>query len=136
MAEVEIWKKFGNIEVSNMGNLKTRNHPIGDYCGTTSHGYRQVGIKGKQYQVHRLVGHLFLGLNLDDTKSQVDHINGNKTDNIVDNLRIVSHRENNQNRVSHRNGRLFGATYNKRAKMWKAQIRIEGKRKFLGYFKT
>ena len=136
MAEVEIWKKFGNIEVSNMGNLKTKNHPDGDYCGSNAHGYKLVSIKGKKYLVHRLVGHLFLGLKLDDTKQEIDHINGIKNDNRIENLRIVSTRENQQNAESHRNGRLVGASFHKAAGKWRARIRIDGEQKFLGYFDT
>ena len=136
MVSTECWMKFENIEVSSLGRLKTRNHPIGDYCGSNLHGYRQVVIKGKKYSVHRLVGHLFLGLKLDDTKSQVDHINGIKNDNRIENLRMVSTRENGQNRVEHRNGRLVGTCFNKASGKWLSQIMVDGKLKYLGYFPT
>ncbi len=66
----------------------------------------------------------------------IDHINGNSLDNRYCNLRIVTNRENQQNRKSHRNGRLVGCYYHKRDKKWISQIVLNGKQKCLGYFNT
>ena len=66
----------------------------------------------------------------------IDHINGNSLDNRRGNLRIVTNRENQQNQVKHRHGKLFGCCYRKRVKKWQALIRIDGSQKSLGCFKT
>jgi hypothetical protein len=133
---MEVWKKFSNIEVSNMGNLKTRQHKDGNYRGSADKdGYMKVGVNKKTYQVHRLVSHLFNDVALDDPR-QVDHINGIKDDNRIENLRMVSSRENHQNLQSHRNGGLVGSSCDKRCNMWVSQIKINGKNKYLGYFDT
>ena len=62
----------------------------------TKQGYRIVGIKqGNQrieYKAHRLIYYMFTGDTL--TKKVVDHIDGNKSNNRLNNLRAVSHREN------------------------------------------
>jgi hypothetical protein len=66
----------------------------------------------------------------------IDHINGNSLDNRRSNLRIVTSRENSQNKKEHRSGRLVGCSYHKKARKWQAEINIKGLSKYLGLFKT
>ena len=66
----------------------------------------------------------------------VDHVNGNSLDNRKSNLRIVTNRENQQNRKTHRSGRMLGCCYHKSPKKWRARILVNGHSKHLGYFKT
>lgn len=130
----EIWKKFENIEVSNLGHLKTRNHKDGTWGGSNhSTGYKHYN----SYKVHRLVAHLFLDMEIKfNETNHVDHINGNRSDNRVENLRIVTRRENGQNMKSHRDGRLYGCYCDTRHKTprWIAQITIDNICIHLGAF--
>jgi hypothetical protein len=67
---------------------------------------------------------------------EVDHINGNKFDNRRCNLRLATHNQNQQNCVAYKNNTsgFKGVTWNKRDQKWCAQIRINSKRKHIGYF--
>jgi hypothetical protein len=66
----------------------------------------------------------------------IDHINGERTDNRVENFRLVTKRGNSLNRVEHRAGRKQGCYFHKQSGKWMARIRIGGARKTLGLFTT
>lgn len=91
-----------------------------------------VGIKGKLYKVHRLIW--FIENNT--WPKMIDHINGDRKDNRIINLRGVESRTNQQNQHRHRAGKLVGASFHKIAGRWRATIKIEGKAKHLGHFDT
>ena len=105
-------------------------------------GYMRVRVNGKDYSVHRLVAGTFL--HNQDNKPQVDHINRNKTDNRVQNLRWVTRTENNRNRkccdhVTARGGTHSYEDYKqyekekskRRSKSNKAILFSDGKRRWL-----
>jgi hypothetical protein len=101
--------------------------------GNDCQGYMHVNI-GKVKKIHRLMAQAFIENFSEDL--QVDHINGIRSDNRLENLRMVTHRENCQNRDCHRNGRLIGVYFNKKKGGWRSEIHYLGKRINLGYFKT
>ena len=65
-----------------------------------------------------------------------DHVDGNRANNQLENLKIVTVRQNAQNSHTHRAGRLVGTTYFKQRQKWMARIRIDGKKKYLGLFES
>ena len=96
-------------------------------------GYLRANIKRKYYRMHRYL----LGLDDDDKEIMVDHINHNTLDNRRANLRIVSPAQNAKNvsiSISNTSG-TTGVSWNKRSEKWEAYIRVNKKRKFLGYYK-
>lgn len=100
-------------------------------CGSlTKEGYVLQRICGRPYGVHRLIYFLASG----EWPDQVDHINGNRSDNRPENLRAASHAQNCMNRsvkaVSGRKGCYWNAKRNK----WMVQVSVDGKRKTIGYF--
>ncbi len=98
----------------------------------TSDGYRAIRLKGKLYFEHRLA-HLWV--NEYETENFIDHKNGNRTDNRIENLREVSPRCNTQNtakRASKTTSKYKGVVFN--GEKWIAYIEIAGKRKYLGRF--
>jgi hypothetical protein len=68
----------------------------------------------------------------------LDHINGNKTDNRLCNLRLATNSQNQQNRPAPQNNTsgYRGVTWHKSANKWMARICHNGIRKTLGFFET
>jgi hypothetical protein len=100
-----------------------------------SDGYCQVKFNGRMVLYHVIVWILSTGKDIPQGM-EIDHINGNKIDNRIENLRIVTHRENHQNRKTHRAGQLFGCYFHKSSGKYLAQIIIGEKKVFLGRYKT
>jgi len=87
--------------------------------------------KQKNFLIHRLIAlHFIENPNNYDC---VDHINGNTKDNRIKNLRWITHSGNMRNRKN--TGRyLKGVYFHKASNKFKAEIRIDNKRKYLGLF--
>jgi len=89
-------------------------------------GYYRGGCLGRQYLAHRVVFFLYYGFLADE----IDHIDGNRKNNIPENLREVSRSENQHNRVA------SGYCFDRRANAYRAQIRDSGKMIYLGLYGT
>lgn len=99
-------------------------------------GYLVVRLKGTFYLQHRIIYCLYTKRDV-PTNMQIDHVNGITHDNNIDNLRLVNHRGNQQNRSEHRGGGLVGANYSKQTNKWLARIKLAtGREVSLGYFPT
>lgn len=115
-----VWKTKPN-------NLK---HLIGKIAGCLhKSGYRTVKIGQTSYPAHRLMW-IYHNGSIDESL-QVDHINGNKDDNRIENLRLVTAQQNCYNR-SRLNSK--GYSWNKKDKRWQASIWLNGSLKYLGSF--
>lgn len=109
---------------------------IGDVAGSlTSEGYRQVQIKRKVYNAHRLSWAIFYGV---WPSGEIDHINGAKDDNRIENLRDVDRCVNAQNKrsaqINNKSCGLLGVTWNKQHKKWQSKIMVNKKMRHVGYF--
>ena len=94
-------------------------------------GYNVIGINGKMILRHRIIAHTFLNLDINDVKQVIDHINGDKLNNSLINLRIVTQQQNLFN-----NHVAKGYFFDKRCKKFRAVIGLNGKQFHLGYFMT
>lgn len=102
---------------------------------THSNGYVYVSICGKPFMAHRIAWVIFFG---EEPKSELDHINGNKADNRISNLREASHSENLANRKAQKNNMtgFKGVSYHKHSGRFMARAVKNGKTFNLGYFNT
>ena len=95
-------------------------------------GYLSVRILGVKYWAHRII---WLWCN-GEMPNHIDHINGNPSDNRIENLRSVTLGENNKNQAIQINNTsgITGVFWRRDCKKWVSQIKVNGKHKHLGYF--
>lgn len=158
MCEVmeEIWKDIpgyeGLYQVSDRGRVKSVARVIEKSNGskhtvtekllslpTDKQGYVVVVLfdkgKRKHFMVHKLVAICFLDHEPDGHKLVVDHVDHNKSNNRLENLRLVSQRENCNHRKKVGTSKYPGVCWHKKDKQWRSIITIDGKQKYLGQFK-
>lgn len=99
-------------------------------------GYRQIRIDGRFYGSHRLA---WLYMHSTMPMHDIDHIDGNRSNNSIGNLRDVSRSINLQNqracRSDNKSG-FLGVSWNEETQLWYSRIQLKGLQKCLGYFKT
>lgn len=109
----------------------------------TKAGYIKHCYAGKSYHIISINGtkclsHILAWIFVHGEKpeEEIDHKDGNGTNNRINNLRIVSHQDNQRNRrlqINNSSG-YNGVSFHKSSKKWEAQIKINGKSKYLGCF--
>ena len=150
----EIFKDIPNYEgiykVSNLGNVKSlkrvvkrHNHydlPVKERIlkpALSTNGYYSVVLvkknSNKTFMVHALIAMAFLDHVPCGFKLVVDHINNIKTDNRLENIQIVSNRENSsKNRKG--SSKYVGVSFHNKTKKFLSTIYKDGKNKNLGLF--
>ena len=96
-------------------------------------GYRRGTLEGQTFQAHRVAWALHYGA---WPKGQIDHINGDKADNRIANLRDVPQIENARNRKRSKANAsgVTGVSYFRARSKWRATITVERKQMSLGHF--
>lgn len=145
-----VWKDIpgyeGYYQVSNEGDVRSLDRVVhtkdnrelfyfGRYMTKTdNNGYQQVRLRknsgGASYGVHQLVGMAFLGYEPTGRHIVIDHINNIRTDNRLENLQIITQRDN----ILKINGSY--TPYKDKYGKYKSQIQIDNKIIYLGYFDT
>jgi hypothetical protein len=98
-------------------------------------GYNKILIDGYPYLAHRLAWLYEYG---ELPKQDIDHINGNKADNRIKNLRLATGSQNIANSKIHKNNKagFKGVYFDKHSKKYRSCIRKDGEVYHLGSFKT
>jgi hypothetical protein len=152
----EFWKSIkdyeGIYEVSNLGRVKSierkywlkrnkcwailKENILKNHINVK--GYCQVTLSKNSIQktriVHQLVAEVFLNHTIDGHVLVIDHKNFIKTDNRVDNLQIITQRENTNKKHIKSTSKYTGVSLHKTTNKWMSCIRINGKNTHLGYF--
>ena len=119
----------------------TYNAATGDftrYDGRWGHisvkGYIHIKYEGEIYNVHRLIWKWWYGYD----PEQVDHINGDKIDNRIDNLRNVDNKTNCRNRTKQNNNTsgFTGVIWFEQTGKWRSQIKIDQRQIYIGSYDT
>lgn len=132
-----VWRErdsteFPDASYATAWNGLNAGNPVAIKLG--SNGYFAVRFHGRWFAAHRLIWALTFGC---WPKGDLDHINGDRTDNRLENLRDVSRQENARNaklRKDNRSG-CVGVRQNKsRNNKWIAEITVDGRRQQVGTF--
>jgi len=111
------------------GRMQKAGAEIGHIDG---HGYRVAMIRGKNYQVHRLAWLHVHG----ELPEEIDHVNMNRLDNRLENLRAADRQKNSFNKVAYSNNKLGIKGVHFSQNRFVSQIMVNGKRIHLGTYKT
>ena len=142
--ENEIWKPIPNYdgyEVSNYGRVKSLKlgrelilKPKDDFRGYFN---IQLWVKNrkKPFKIHQLVAMAFLGHKPNGQNLVVNHINFDKKDNRLENLEVITQRENSNLKHIKSSSIYTGVTWNKKNKRYRALIVINRYQIYLGEFK-
>jgi hypothetical protein len=151
----EIWKDIKGYEglyrVSSLGKVKSIKRVVYRSDGTIQtlkerilspgndgRGYYKVLLyknkKNKTFSVHKLVAMAFLGHKPCGYNEVVDHIDGNKLNNRLDNLQITTQRHNASKDKKGTSSIYTGVSWHKKINKWESRIYINGKKKYLGLF--
>lgn len=154
----EIWKDVPNYEgyyqASNIGRVRSLDRKVVDsrgvkrlykgriIKGSVDKGYRKTTLVkdnvGRTYRFSQLVAMAFLDHKPNGHTLVVDHINGVKTDDRVENLRIVTNRANStscfRSNEDSFSSKYVGVSWMEDMSKWRAQIKFDGKTVSLGLF--
>lgn len=111
---------------------------VGDVAGTVhkKRGYVEFWVLGELVKAHRVAVLWMTGA---PPLGQVDHINGDRSDNRWSNLRVVDNKTNSENRTrANKNNQtgLLGVKWHASKGKFESRIRCDGKLKYLGIFET
>lgn len=106
----------------------------GDVAGSLNNqGYWTIGLMGKRRSAHRLA---WMHFYREVPRLCVDHIDGNRANNSIKNLRIATRRQNNMNMKVKSTTGFKGVSHHKLTGKFQAAIKIDGKNHHLGLFHT
>ena len=147
----ETWRDISEYEglyqVSNLGRVKSltrtsiQNHKLNEITlkpGVSGNGYLTVVLHKKNnrktFQVHQLVAVAFLNHVPCGFELVVNHIDINPLNNNVNNLEIVTARENSNKKHLKSSSKYVGVSWHGRDNNWSSSIRVNGKKIHLGSF--
>ena len=107
----------------------------GSAAGWLSNGYTRIAVNGKEFAAHRLAWLYQFGTLPNDS---IDHINHERSDNRISNLRECTTSDNAKNMSMHKSNSsgVTGVSWDKKTKAWKACIHANGRKINLGTYES
>lgn len=130
-----LWKSRPKSDFKNEKSwVNWKKNKVGKYA-TYLHkhtGYLYVQINQKSFRAHRVIWFMFNG----DIPDQIDHINHDRFDNRIENLRDVGFRENriNQSKGVNNTSGVVGVHWSAGHGKWAAKITLDKKTRHLGFY--
>lgn len=113
---------------------KYKNKQAGTIGGTLpDNGYIKITINKKEYKAHRLA---WLYVHGEFPPKLLDHINRDRTDNRIDNLRVADDATNSKNQTLYKNNTSGYHGITSHGDKWRARINVNGKKIHLGIFEN
>jgi hypothetical protein len=112
---------------------KAQRTKIGDVAGSLSDGYRKIGVNGKLYNAHRLAWLYVYG---EMPKNLIDHIDCDRSNNKISNLRESTHQTNSENYKTPKTNKsgVKNVSWYKSLNKWVVSIGVKKIKKTIGYF--
>lgn len=152
---MEVWKDVpgyeGYYRCSNLGNVKSIDRFI-EKSGNlifrkgvllkpgVRKKYKYIVLskksKTKAFLLHQVVAITFMNHIPNGHKIVIDHINNDSLDNRLENLQLITHKENINKDIKRKYSKYPGVSYDKSRNKWISFVRVKGKHKSLGRFKT
>ena len=148
MNKEEVWRYIdgydNKYQISTFGNVKSfKVYKQGIILKPRSSSrYAYVSLNGKTKYVHHLVATTFINHAI-NTKTVIDHIDNDGQDNHLNNLQVITNRENaSKERKGEKGGyknqkktsKYVGVYFDKSMRKWRADIKINNKKTYLGHY--
>lgn len=139
MEKEEEWKKISNntkYEISDRGRVRSSHTSLIKILtpNIETLGYTNVVLcddnSRHTVRIHRLVAELFIPMV--EGLTEIDHINGNRSDNRIENLRWSNRSLNMTNTLHRKNNENFGITYRKERNHYRITLSVNGKPTYMG----
>jgi hypothetical protein len=131
ITQAELKNLFDYVDGQLVAKTNVNKRKAGDVLGSLNDkGYLKGRVNQRLYRVHRLVFLYFHGF----MPPQVYHIDGNRQNNRIENLREATSAQNNQNRMATGASKIKGVVWHRQSKKWTASICINRKNIHLGSF--
>jgi|TARA_R110000824_G_scaffold21595_3_gene80516 hypothetical protein len=142
---IETWKDIpdykGIYKASNLGRIRSLKFnkvkylkPKLNSLGRHSVNLYKNGVPSTNNRISVLMAKAFLNHTPCGHKLVVDHIDNNKINDKLYNIQVITHREN-LSKDKKGTSKYTGVSWDKKANKWKSEIRINPKKKWLGYYK-
>lgn len=110
--------------------------PAGTFC--PADGYLKIRINQLSYRVHRIMYQIYHNIYVISSDMIIDHVDGNRTNNIKENLQLVDSFEKNRGLRKYNKGAsgYTGVCWHNRLNIWQSYIRLDNKTRHLGYYEN